>query len=77
VLYGSESWTLTKADEEKLRIFGRRILRRIYGHACENGVWRIKYNVELYSLYKNLDIVGLINVARIRWLGDLVRMDEN
>jgi hypothetical protein len=37
VLYGSESWTLTKADEEKLRIFERRILR-IYGPTCENGV---------------------------------------
>jgi hypothetical protein len=30
-VYGSESWTLTKADEEKLRTFERRILRRIYG----------------------------------------------
>jgi hypothetical protein len=54
-LYGSESWTLTKADEEKLRTFERRILRRIYGPACENGVCRIKYNDELYGLYKDLD----------------------
>jgi hypothetical protein len=29
VLYGSESWTLTKADEEKLRTFEIRILRSI------------------------------------------------
>jgi hypothetical protein len=43
VLYGSESWNLTKAEEEKLRIFERRILRKIYGPTCENGVWRIKY----------------------------------
>jgi hypothetical protein len=55
VLYRSESWTLTKADEEKLRTFGRRLLRRIYGLTCENGVWRIKYNDELYSLYKGMD----------------------
>jgi hypothetical protein len=44
---------------------------------CENGVWRIKYNVELYSLYKDPDIVRVIKVARIRWLGHLVRMEEN
>jgi hypothetical protein len=77
VLYGSESWTLTKADEEKLRTFERRILRRIYGPACENGVCRIKYNDQLYSLYKGLDIIGVIQVATIRWLEDLVRMEEN
>jgi hypothetical protein len=35
VLYGSESWTLTKTDEEKLRI-SERILRKIYGPICEN-----------------------------------------
>jgi hypothetical protein len=76
VLYGSESWSLTKADEEKLRTFERRILRRIYC-TCENGVWRIKYNDELYGLYKDLDIVSVIKVATLTWLGHLVRMEEN
>jgi hypothetical protein len=67
---------LAKADEEKLKTFKRRILRRIYGPICENGVWRIKYNNELYSLYKDLDIVRVITVARLRWLGHLVRMEK-
>jgi hypothetical protein len=31
---------------------------------------------ELYGLYKDLDIVRVINVTRIRWLGHLVRMEE-
>jgi hypothetical protein len=57
--------------------FERRILRRIYGPTCVNGVWRIKYNDGLHSLYKDLDIVRVIKVARIRWLGHLVRMEEN
>jgi hypothetical protein len=30
-----------------------------------------------YSLYKDLDIVRVIKVATIRWLGYLVRMEEN
>jgi hypothetical protein len=44
VLYGSDSWTLTKADEEKLRTFERRILRKTYDPICESGVWKIKCN---------------------------------
>jgi hypothetical protein len=76
VLYGSLSWTLTKADEEKLRTFERTILR-IFGPRCENGVRRIKYNDELYGFYRDLDIVRVIKVARLRWLGNLVRMEEN
>jgi hypothetical protein len=52
VPYGSKSCTLTKADEEKLRIFERRILRKIYGPTCENGAWRIKFSDEIYSHVK-------------------------
>jgi hypothetical protein len=38
----------------------------------------MKYNDELYSLYKDLDIViRVIKIARIRWLGHLVRKMEN
>jgi hypothetical protein len=60
-----------------LRIFEIRVLRRIYGSKCENDVWRIKNNDDLYSLYKDLDIVRVIKVVRIRWLGHLVTMEEN
>jgi hypothetical protein len=77
VLYGSKSYTLTKANEEKLWTLERRIPRRIYGPTCENGVWRIKYNDELYGLCKDLHIVRVIKVDRLRWLGHLERMEEN
>jgi hypothetical protein len=51
VLYGCESWTLTKKEEE-LNIFERKILRKIYVPSCVNGTWRIKYNDKLYNTYK-------------------------
>jgi hypothetical protein len=37
--YGSETWTLTKSDENLLRIFERKIFRKIYGPVQEGGIW--------------------------------------
>jgi sorting nexin-29 len=33
--HGSETWTLTKSDENSLRIFERKILRKVYGQVQE------------------------------------------
>jgi hypothetical protein len=38
VTYGSETWTLTKSDENFLRIFERKILRRIFGPVQEGDI---------------------------------------
>ena len=38
--YAAETWTLNISDENTLRIFERRIIRKIYGPICENGLWR-------------------------------------
>ena len=47
VTYGSETWTLTKSDENLLRIFERKIVRKIYGPIQEGDIWRIRNNEEL------------------------------
>jgi hypothetical protein len=59
VLYGCESWTLTKKEEEELNIFERKLLRKIYGPSCVNGIWRIKYNDKLYNIYKEPSTVKM------------------
>jgi hypothetical protein len=41
ISYGSETWTLTVTEENALRMFERKIIRRIYGPVMENNVWRI------------------------------------
>jgi hypothetical protein len=43
-MYGAETWVLTKADELRLGVFERKILRKIYGPICEGVAWRSKYN---------------------------------
>ena len=63
VTYGCEAWTLTNQDKQHLRIFERRILRKIFGPVQNgDGSWRIRMNYELNGLIGNADIVRFINV---------------
>jgi hypothetical protein len=59
-----------------LRAFERRILRRIYGPVEENGIWRSRYNHEINKLYSEPDILNVIKIMKLRWLGQLFRMQE-
>jgi hypothetical protein len=76
VTYGCEAWTLTNRDEH-LRIFERRILRKIFGPVQnEDESWRIRMNYELNELIGNADIVRFIKSRRIAWLGHVMWMDD-
>ena len=75
--YGCETWTLTTRDEQHLRIFERKILRKIFGPVQDkDGSWRIRINHELNELIGNADIVRFIKNRRIAWLGHVMPMDE-
>jgi hypothetical protein len=55
----SEVWTVTRRNEQQLRIFERKILRKIFGAIQdENGIWRSRKNQELNVLVRNADIVN-------------------
>ena len=72
-MYGAETWVLSKADESRLGVFERKILRRVYGPICEGA----RYTEELYRLYDETDLVTTIRITRIRWAGRIVRMQDN
>ena len=74
--YGAETWTLTNKTEKMLMTWERKILRKIYGPTKENGQWRIKTNLELIRKYKSQDIVTLIKIQRLEWLGHVIRRNE-
>jgi len=76
VTYGAETWMLTVAEENALRRFERKVLRKIYGPAVDKGVWRIRYNNELCKFMGGEDRVRYIKSQRIQWLGHVERMDE-
>jgi len=49
VLYGCETWSLTRREERKLRMFENMVLRRIFGPRSDEvtGEWRRLHNEEL------------------------------
>ena len=54
----------------------REMLRKIYGPTKENGQRRIKTNEELRTKYKSQDIVTVIKIRRLEWLGHVSRMNK-
>jgi len=77
LLYGAETWVLSKADELRLGAFERKILSRIYGPICGGAIRRSRYNEELYRLYDETDLVTAIKITRLRWAGHIVRKQDN
>jgi hypothetical protein len=51
-------------------------LRAIFLPTNENGEWRIKYYNELYTLYKESDTVTYIKINRLRWAGQVIRLEQ-
>jgi hypothetical protein len=61
--------------ERVLMTWERKIPRKIYGPTHENGYWRIKINQEIYNKFKSPNILTVIKVCGLEWLGHVVRMD--
>jgi hypothetical protein len=72
LMYGTKIWFLSRADELRLGVFERKILRRICGSICEEATWKSRYNEELYHLYDGIDLVTTIKITRLRWAGHIV-----
>ncbi|KAJ4425701.1 hypothetical protein ANN_27897 [Periplaneta americana] len=79
LLYGCETWTLTLREEQRLRVFENKVLRKIFGAKREEvtGEWRKLHNAELHALYTSPDIIRNIKSRRLRWAGHVARMGES
>ena len=78
VLYGCETWPLTKQLENKFEVFQRIILRRIWGPIWDDkaGEWRRRHNHELIALSGLPPISNVIRSHRLRYAGHIARMEE-
>ncbi|KAJ4442069.1 hypothetical protein ANN_11935 [Periplaneta americana] len=79
VLYGCETWTLSLREENRLRVFENKVLRKIFGAKRDEvtGEWRKLHNAELHALYSSPDIIRNIKSRRLRWAGHVARMGES
>jgi len=64
--------------ERRLRAFGNRVLRRIFGSNRDEvtGERRKLHSEELNNLYCSPHIIGVIKSRRMRWSGHVARMGE-
>jgi hypothetical protein len=68
VLYGWETWSLTLREEHRLRLFEKRVLRRVFGPKRDEvtGGWRKLHNEELHNLYSSPSIIRKIKSRVMR-----------
>jgi hypothetical protein len=61
VLYGCETWSLTRREEHWLRVFENRVMKKIFGHKRDGvtGDWRRLHKEELCDMYSP-NIIRLI-----------------
>jgi hypothetical protein len=73
---GAETWIMSAADENALRVFERKVVRGIYDPVREGERWRIRSNRELEEILRGEDTVTFVKSQRLAWLGRVERMEE-
>ena len=76
VVYDCETWSLTMKEERRLRVFGNKVFRRIFGPKRNEltGEWIRLYSEELNDLHSSPNIILVIQSRIIRWAGLVARM---
>ena len=64
VTYGAKAWTIKLADEQHLRVFERKVIRRIYGPVFIDGEWKRRFNKEMHELLGHENIQSHPNTTR-------------
>jgi hypothetical protein len=67
VTYSCETWVLQESEINKLLVFERKILRKIFGPCKGNDSWWMKTNQELNQLINHKNIINIIRAQRLSW----------
>jgi hypothetical protein len=68
---------MKKEDENILRRFEKKIIRRIYCPVRQGRKWRIRNNEEMDNIIRKKDIVRFVKAKRISWVGHVERMEKS
>jgi hypothetical protein len=70
--------SLTLREEDRLRVLENRMLRGIFGSKRDEvtGGWRKLRNEELHDLYFSPSIIRISKSRRMRWVGNVARIEE-
>jgi hypothetical protein len=76
VTYVCETWVLKETTKNKLMVFERKVLTKIFGSKIErDDTWRIKTNDEIDKLIRHKN-TNYIKAQRLSWFDHLQRMPE-
>jgi hypothetical protein len=67
VLYGCETWSVTLKEEHRVRVFEKRVLRKVFGSKRSEvtGGCEKLHNEELHNLYSSPSIIRMIKSRRM------------
>ena len=79
VLYGCESWSLILREEQRLRMFEKKVLRKIFGEKRDEitGEWTKFHNAERHAFYSSPNIIRNLNSRQLRCAGHVARMEQS
>ena len=79
VLYGCETWSLTSREERILRVFEKKLIRKIFGAKKDEitGEWRKLHKAEQHALYSSPNIIRSLKSRRLRWAGHIAHMEQS
>jgi hypothetical protein len=74
ILDGCKTWSLSLREEQRLRVFENRVLRRIFGRKKDEvtGRWNKPHKKKLRDLYSSPGIIIMIMSKRLRWVGQFL-----
>jgi hypothetical protein len=63
-------------EELRFMAFENRVLRRIFGYKREEvaGDWKRLHNEELHNLHTSPNIIRVMKLRRMKWVGHVARM---
>jgi hypothetical protein len=77
LIYGCETWVLTKREKNQLLVFERKVLRTVCGSKIENGIYRRRYNQELDKDFDSPNALNVTKTSRLRYAGHMIRKPED